>query len=60
MKWFLTYPVQLLQGIGSIEEISKASKEDILECTDLSAEKADAIVRFFNDPDHYMTPLPNP
>ena len=52
--------LQLLQGIGSIEEIGRVSKEDILEYTDLSAEKADVIVRFFNDPDHYMTPLANP
>lgn len=49
----------LLQGIGSIEEISGASKEEILYSTDLSAEKAEAIVRFFNDPEYHMTPVSN-
>ncbi|KAH7306891.1 hypothetical protein KP509_22G036300 [Ceratopteris richardii] len=48
----------LQQGIGSIEEIMAASKEDILDNTDLSAEKADAVVKFFHDPPFYMNPVP--
>ncbi|XP_030513044.1 protein PARTING DANCERS isoform X3 [Rhodamnia argentea] len=46
----------LNQAIGSIEAIAKASKEDILEKTDLSAEKADIIRRFFRDPKFYLSP----
>uniref|UniRef100_A0A7N0ZZ31 Uncharacterized protein n=1 Tax=Kalanchoe fedtschenkoi TaxID=63787 RepID=A0A7N0ZZ31_KALFE len=45
----------LNQVIGSIEAIARASKEYIVENTDISSEKADSIVRFFRDPDFYMT-----
>ncbi|XP_057974648.1 protein PARTING DANCERS isoform X1 [Malania oleifera] len=45
----------LNQAIGSIEAIAKASKECILECTDLSAEKAEKIARFFRDPKFYLS-----
>lgn len=47
---------QLNQAIGSIEAIAKASKEYILENTDLSAEKAEKITRFFRDPKYYLGP----
>ncbi|XP_021903574.1 protein PARTING DANCERS [Carica papaya] len=46
----------LNQGIGSIEAIAKASKEDILENTDLSVEKADMVKRFFRDPKLHLSP----
>ncbi|GLT93885.1 hypothetical protein SLE2022_116550 [Rubroshorea leprosula] len=46
----------LNQAIGSIEAIGKASKEDILESTDLSADKAETITRFFRDPKFYLSP----
>ncbi|XP_057865149.1 protein PARTING DANCERS homolog isoform X2 [Cryptomeria japonica] len=46
----------LMQGIGSIEAISKASKKKILESTDLSDAKAEKIVKFFNDPKYYLSP----
>lgn len=46
----------LNQAIGSIEAISKASKEFILENTDLSADKAEIITRFFKDPGYYLRP----
>ncbi|XP_022886859.1 protein PARTING DANCERS isoform X2 [Olea europaea var. sylvestris] len=46
----------LNQAIGSIEAIAKASKEYILENTDLSAEKAEKITRFFRDPKYYLGP----
>ncbi|XP_044476038.1 protein PARTING DANCERS isoform X3 [Mangifera indica] len=49
----------LNQAIGSIEAIAKASKEYILENTDLSADKAEAIVRFFRDPKFYLNPKIN-
>lgn len=42
--------------IGSVEAISKASKEFILESTDLSAGKAETIIRFFRDPKFYLSP----
>ncbi|KAJ4713811.1 UvrABC system C [Melia azedarach] len=45
----------LNQAIGSIEAIAKASKEHILENTDLSAEKAEMIFRFFRDPKLYLS-----
>lgn len=51
--------VQLNQAIGSIEAIAKASKEYILENTDLSAEKAEVIFRFFRDPKFYLSPKIN-
>lgn len=47
--------LQLMHAIGSIEAIAKASKEHILENTDLSAEKAETIVRFFRDPKYYLS-----
>ncbi|CAK9136290.1 unnamed protein product [Ilex paraguariensis] len=46
----------LNQAIGSIEAIAKASKEYILENTDLSAEKAEKITRFFRDSKFYLGP----
>ncbi|KAH9781635.1 protein PARTING DANCERS-like [Citrus sinensis] len=49
----------LNQAIGSIEAIAKASKTYILENTDLSAEKAEMIVRFFRDPKLYLSPKIN-
>ncbi|XP_039142935.1 protein PARTING DANCERS homolog [Dioscorea cayenensis subsp. rotundata] len=45
----------LIQAIGSIEAISKAPKGVILENTDLSIDKAERIVRFFRDPDYYLS-----
>ncbi|XWS21965.1 hypothetical protein CRYUN_Cryun30bG0103300 [Craigia yunnanensis] len=49
----------LNQAIGSIEGIVKASKEYILETTDLSADKAETIVRFFRDSKFYLSPKIN-
>ncbi|KAL4195300.1 hypothetical protein AMTRI_Chr05g63960 [Amborella trichopoda] len=46
----------LIQAIGSIEAISKASKEFILENTDLSPGKAETIVRFFKDLKYSLCP----
>ncbi|KAI8542447.1 hypothetical protein RHMOL_Rhmol08G0138400 [Rhododendron molle] len=46
----------LNQAIGSIEAIAKASKELILENTDLSADKAETISRFLRDPKFYLSP----
>ncbi|KAK6116729.1 hypothetical protein DH2020_049549 [Rehmannia glutinosa] len=46
----------LNQAIGSIEAIAKASKEYILENTDLSTEKAETVARFFRDPKYYLGP----
>ncbi|KAA0037049.1 uncharacterized protein E6C27_scaffold86G001440 [Cucumis melo var. makuwa] len=45
----------LNQAIGSIEAIAKASKEYILENTDLSVEKAERIRSFFRDPKFYLS-----
>ncbi|XP_031372599.1 protein PARTING DANCERS-like [Punica granatum] len=49
----------LNQAIGSIEAIAKASKQCILENTDLSEEKADILKRFFRDPKFYLSPKVN-
>ncbi|GAB2232285.1 hypothetical protein Droror1_Dr00011317 [Drosera rotundifolia] len=49
----------LSQAIGSIEAIAKASKEQLLESTDLSADKVETIVRFFRDPKFYLSPKLN-
>ncbi|XP_010677006.1 protein PARTING DANCERS homolog isoform X1 [Beta vulgaris subsp. vulgaris] len=49
----------LNQAIGSIEAIAKASKEYIMENTDLSADKAENILRFFRDPKYYLSPKIN-
>lgn len=46
----------LNQAIGSIEAIAKASKECLLENTDLSADKAETIMRFFREPKFYLSP----
>ncbi|KAK9101873.1 hypothetical protein Sjap_019127 [Stephania japonica] len=46
----------LNQAIGSIEAISRATKDQILAKTDLSAEKAEIITRFFRDPKYYLSP----
>lgn len=49
----------LNQAIGSIEAIAKASKEYIMENTDLSNEKAEMLTRFFRDPKLYLSPKLN-
>ncbi|KAF6999115.1 hypothetical protein CFC21_015187 [Triticum aestivum] len=49
----------LAQAIGSIEAIAKASESSILENTDLSRDKAETIVRFFRDPQFYLSPKIN-
>ncbi|GMN56449.1 hypothetical protein TIFTF001_025560 [Ficus carica] len=46
----------LNQAIGSIGALAKASEEYILENTDLSAEKAEVVFRFFRDPKFYLCP----
>ncbi|KAL1344907.1 hypothetical protein AAHE18_08G078400 [Arachis hypogaea] len=46
----------LSQAIGSVQAIAKASKDQILENTDLSAEKAEMISRFLRDPKFYSSP----
>ncbi|GER30602.1 UvrABC system protein C [Striga asiatica] len=46
----------LNQAVGSIEAIAKASKEYILENTDLSTEKAETVAKFFRDPKYYLGP----
>ncbi|CAM8916302.1 unnamed protein product [Rhodiola kirilowii] len=46
----------LNQVVGSIEAIAKASTEYIVENTDISVEKANMIIRFFRDPEIYMSP----
>lgn len=51
--------LQLNQAIGSIEAIAKASKEYILENTDLSVDKAERIRSFFRDPKFYLSPKIN-
>ncbi|KAB5521297.1 hypothetical protein DKX38_025616 [Salix brachista] len=50
---------QLNQAIGSIEAIAKASKEYILENTDLSADNAETVTKFFRDPKFYLGPKLN-
>ncbi|WCJ34828.1 hypothetical protein M5689_016112 [Euphorbia peplus] len=49
----------LIQAIGSIEAIVKASKEYILENTDLSSEKVETITRFVRDAKFYLSPKIN-
>ncbi|RVW82913.1 Protein PARTING DANCERS [Vitis vinifera] len=49
----------LNQAIGSIKAIAKASKDYILENTDLSSDKAETITRFFRDPKFYLSPKIN-
>lgn len=39
---------QLLAGIGCIQDVANATVEEILRKTDLSVEKARAIVTFFH------------
>ncbi|KAI3512981.1 hypothetical protein L1887_20304 [Cichorium endivia] len=51
-----THDANALQSIGSIEAIAKASKETILENTDISSEKAEIISRFFRDHKLYLSP----
>ncbi|XP_024971825.1 protein PARTING DANCERS isoform X2 [Cynara cardunculus var. scolymus] len=46
----------LIQTIGSIEAIAKASKENILNNTDVSSEKAEMISKFFRDCKVYLSP----
>nr|GEU69790.1 protein parting dancers isoform X1 [Tanacetum cinerariifolium] len=46
----------LIQAIGSIEAIAKASKENILDNTDVSSETAEMISRFFRDYKFYLGP----
>ncbi|RYQ86745.1 hypothetical protein Ahy_B10g106380 [Arachis hypogaea] len=48
--------IHLSQAIGSVQAIAKASKDQILENTDLSAEKAEMISRFQRDPKLYSSP----
>ncbi|RYR32304.1 hypothetical protein Ahy_A10g046896 [Arachis hypogaea] len=48
--------LELSQAIGSVQAIAKASKDQILENTDLSAEKAEMISRFLRDPKLYSSP----
>lgn len=45
---WLTPLWQLLAGIGCIQDVANASEREILQKTDLSVEKACAIVNFFN------------
>ncbi|GAB4861188.1 hypothetical protein Ancab_036345 [Ancistrocladus abbreviatus] len=47
---------ELNQAIGSIEAIARASKDYLVENTDLSAEKVETITRFFRDPTFYLGP----
>ncbi|KAL9366716.1 hypothetical protein Peur_037915 [Populus x canadensis] len=49
----------LNQAIGSIEAIAKASKGYILENTDLSADNAETVTKFFRDPKFYLGPKIN-
>lgn len=51
--------VQLNQAVGSMEAIAKESKEHILENTDLSADNAEVLSRFFRDPMFYLRPKIN-
>ncbi|KAI4356951.1 hypothetical protein L6164_000929 [Bauhinia variegata] len=46
----------LNQAIGSVQAIAKASKEQILENTDLSIDKAEIISMFFREPKFYLSP----
>lgn len=50
---------QLIQSVGSIEAIAKASENFILQNTDLSKDKAEHIFRFFRDPEYYLRPKIN-
>ncbi|PRQ22524.1 putative RuvA domain 2 protein [Rosa chinensis] len=49
----------LNQAVGSIEAIAKESKDHILENTDLSADKAEVLSRFFRDQKFYLSPKIN-
>ncbi|CAL5186900.1 unnamed protein product [Lathyrus oleraceus] len=49
----------LSQAIGSVQAIAKASKEQILENTDLSTDKAEMVSRFLRDPKFYLSPKIN-
>ncbi|XP_068496022.1 protein PARTING DANCERS isoform X1 [Phaseolus vulgaris] len=49
----------LSQAIGSVQAIAKASKEQILENTDLSTDKAELVSRFLRDPKFYSRPKIN-
>ncbi|KAL2982934.1 hypothetical protein AAZX31_12G014000 [Glycine max] len=49
----------LSQAIGSVQAIAKASKEQILENTDLSTDKAEMVSRFLRDPKFYLRPKIN-
>ncbi|CAJ1934115.1 unnamed protein product [Sphenostylis stenocarpa] len=49
----------LSQAIGSVQAIAKASKEQILENTDLSTNKAEVVSRFLRDPKFYSRPKIN-
>ncbi|KAL3641497.1 hypothetical protein CASFOL_016465 [Castilleja foliolosa] len=51
-----SHDANALKAIGSIEAIAKATKEYILENTDLSTEKAETIARFFRDSKYYLGP----
>lgn len=49
----------LSQAIGSVQAIAKASKEQILENTDLSIDKAEMVSRLLGDPKFYLNPKIN-
>ncbi|XP_061352853.1 protein PARTING DANCERS [Gastrolobium bilobum] len=49
----------LSQAIGSVQAIAKVSKEQILENTDLSTDKAEMVSRFLRDPKFYLRPKIN-
>jgi len=51
--------IQLSQAIGSVQAIAKASKEQILDNTDLSTDKAELVSRFLRDPKFYSRPKIN-
>ncbi|XP_054808217.1 protein PARTING DANCERS homolog [Prosopis cineraria] len=49
----------LCQAVGSVQAVAKASKEQIVENTDLATDKAEIISRFFRDPTFYSSPKVN-
>ncbi|KAG4988320.1 hypothetical protein JHK85_031303 [Glycine max] len=55
----MNFYLKLSQAIGSVQAIAKASKEQILENTDLSTDKAEMVSRFLRDPKFYLCPKIN-
>ncbi|EFJ22804.1 hypothetical protein SELMODRAFT_104766, partial [Selaginella moellendorffii] len=47
----------LVQGVGSLEAISRSSRESIMETTDLSVDSAESVMKLFNDRVYGSTPL---